>query len=1024
MRYLLIILFTLVAATAGAQDRFTLSGPYVGGATQVFAGADGKLYAITLSQQVIRSTDDGVSWQECGEFQASPETVPAIQQLAIDSSGYLYGRYNLQLWLSADSGAHWSLGLLPPTSWISYLEVSPGGVLYVTGSSGLDTGIYRSSNKGVDWVLVPPPPGNPRLFDRLSVAPDGSILAGQLGALWRTTNDGIEWKKMPLQMAGFEHAEVLLAAAEGRMWAVIAPYGRLVTSNDGGTSWTEIHTDGLPLNTTSFNLAITPSGTLFLSTQTGIYFCFDQGVTWAPTRPMRAPGSPCWVAASPSGTVVGIVGDMKRSTDNGFGWYPSQAAGGAARVTRMLETNDGTTIVMGAYSGMYRSTDGGANWMPSNDGLPDDYQNYSMFRGRGNAIFIGSEQGGGVYRSLDNGRSWKAMNTQMLGTWIIDGAILPDSTILITSSAHGVWRSSNNGDSWEGSNTGIHFDSVCCLAVMPDGSVLLSTRGQGILRSTDNGHSWTSAGITGMTATVVYFLFLSSDGIVFAGTMQEGIFRSRDHGLTWERSGALNWPRNRGASWLENEAGTIYYGAQGFQRSLDNGNSWCYGVTLQLSDGFVAGGAYVWGLITDHTGRIHVGVAIPPYQGAFRMYADSGTRWEKKSDVGDVHSVRQFSDWSDIWLLSPRGIISANPFPGWIATDLARTLPDLDIHSMTDIYPWYLLSGTSDGVYRMKAKSKADGKLDTANLVWEVLGLRGKRINSIVTEFDGKWIFAATDHGVYRSDDSAVTWSAAQNGMGDIPIGSMIVTGSISLLASSPGHGLYRSVDEGLNWSPVGGGLPRRDVTSLAVIGARTIYAGTDSAGLWRSGDDGVTWSQAGASLARASITSVAVNSEGLLFIGTGDGAWRSTDKGATWTRISPEQEGEIAAVGVGGSGRIYVASRDGIYQSTSAPLEPGGPTGVREPTHEQASSGPRLHLLPNPAGGISEARYELARAAHVKITMVDITGRELMVLIDRDQPIGHQSVHFDVSALTAGTYYLRMTIDRTSTTHPITVTR
>jgi hypothetical protein len=65
--------------------------------------------------------------------------------------------------------------------------------------------------------------------------------------------------------------------------------------------------------------------------------------------------------------------------------------------------------------------------------------------------------------------------------------------------------------------------------------------------------------------------------------------------------------------------------------------------------------------------------------------------------------------------------------------------------------------------------------------------------------------------------------------------------------------------------------------------------------------------------------------------------------------------------------------------------------------------------IAPNPASGMVRVPFTLARAARVRITIVDMRGREALTVCDRDVDAGEQVVWLDAGALAPGAYLCRM---------------
>jgi hypothetical protein len=64
---------------------------------------------------------------------------------------------------------------------------------------------------------------------------------------------------------------------------------------------------------------------------------------------------------------------------------------------------------------------------------------------------------------------------------------------------------------------------------------------------------------------------------------------------------------------------------------------------------------------------------------------------------------------------------------------------------------------------------------------------------------------------------------------------------------------------------------------------------------------------------------------------------------------------------------------------------------------------------LPNPFNSLATVRYSLAAASHIRLTVLDVTGREVMRLADGECPAGANSVVWDGSRIPAGIYIIRL---------------
>jgi hypothetical protein len=82
------------------------------------------------------------------------------------------------------------------------------------------------------------------------------------------------------------------------------------------------------------------------------------------------------------------------------------------------------------------------------------------------------------------------------------------------------------------------------------------------------------------------------------------------------------------------------------------------------------------------------------------------------------------------------------------------------------------------------------------------------------------------------------------------------------------------------------------------------------------------------------------------------------------------------------------------------------GPTG----TETGAARDPlRLRVIPNPSSGASRVAFDLPRAGHVRVEVLDAQGRMVATLASSERRAGGHVVGFDASGLDAGTYVVRL---------------
>jgi hypothetical protein len=70
-----------------------------------------------------------------------------------------------------------------------------------------------------------------------------------------------------------------------------------------------------------------------------------------------------------------------------------------------------------------------------------------------------------------------------------------------------------------------------------------------------------------------------------------------------------------------------------------------------------------------------------------------------------------------------------------------------------------------------------------------------------------------------------------------------------------------------------------------------------------------------------------------------------------------------------------------------------------------------RVAIAPNPAVSTTKIYYELPVEGRVSIQVFDLLGREITTLVDATKQVGFHNAEFNVTALSKGIYYYRITL-------------
>jgi uncharacterized repeat protein (TIGR01451 family) len=156
----------------------------------------------------------------------------------------------------------------------------------------------------------------------------------------------------------------------------------------------------------------------------------------------------------------------------------------------------------------------------------------------------------------------------------------------------------------------------------------------------------------------------------------------------------------------------------------------------------------------------------------------------------------------------------------------------------------------------------------------------------------------ASGGGVFRSLDSAATWSPGNSGLTSPNISVLAVDPKTptNVYAGTSDAGVFKSTNSGQAWSASNNGLGTLNISTLVLDPATptTLYAGT-AIGVFKSTNSGATWAAANTGLVFtgtnviADVQALSINplTPATLYAGGFEGAFKTIDGGANWTSLN-----------------------------------------------------------------------------------------------------------------------------------------
>jgi hypothetical protein len=658
----------------------------------------------------------------------------------------------------------------------------------------------------------------------------------------------------------------------------------------------------------------------------------------------------------------------------------------------------GTNLFAGTSErGVFLSTNNGSSWTAVSEGLPRlayDTTNYSSIQClavSGTNLFAGTS-GGGVFLSTNNGTNWTAVNSGLIDTEITsDPAARSVVNVLTVSGTNlfagtdggGVFLSTNNGSSWTAVSEGLprsaydttnyYYYSIQCLAVSGT-NLFAGTSERGVFLSTNNGSSWTavSEGLPRLAYDTTNYSSIQclavSGANLFAVTQwrykpvdaSSGVYHSTNNGTTWTAVGLLGLARDRpqaGRICLAVSGTNLFAGTseRGVFLSTNNGSSW-----TAVSEGLPR-------LAYDKTN--------------IECLATSGTNLFAGTSGGVV-------------------FLSTNNGTSWTAVNQGS-----EVRCWASIGQRLFVGTSNQGVF-----CSTNGGSH-----WSSAGNNGlPNMGSIIIEINslasiGQNLYAGTIYGVFLSTDDGTNWSAVNTGLlrseeyGDyVGIKCLAVSGT-NLLAGAY-NGVFLSTNYGTSWGALDSASTLGSVRSLAIVGTN-LFAATPN-GVHRSTSNGALWTAVNTGLANTSVAAFAVAGTDLI-AATGNGVYVSTNDGTSWKGLdSASTLGSVQALAIMDTNLFAGTAERGVWRRPLSQIATSVGT--------VASQLPSEYLLsqnyPNPFNPSTTITYELPKASQVSLTVYDILGREVCVLVNEKKDAGVHEVKFDAAGLASGVYFYRMT--------------
>ncbi|MGE5399081.1 MAG: FlgD immunoglobulin-like domain containing protein [Ignavibacteriales bacterium] len=735
--------------------------------------------------------------------------------------------------------------------------------------------------------------------------------------------------------------------------------------------------------------------------------------------------------------------------------------GGRVRSIAVDPVNPAVIYVGSVSGGIWKTTNGGGSWLPLKDNMEnlsigaliiDPADHNILYAGTGEGFYnYDALRGEGIFKSTDAGATWKRLPETVNQDFYYINSLAIDKTTgtLFAATRKGLFRSKDGGNSFSvisslpqasgDPNQNVH----CTCIVITYGSPVSIYASFGLFndatvyKSTDGGDAFRAVFTSKGQGRTVLAAAPSDPNTLYLSAMKisdntAGIMRvTRDGGNSWDSlkvagpniSGSSTYTSNQ--AWYNNtlaidpqDPNTVYAGGTDFWKSTNGGQTWSQKTNWYPASGFANVHADQHTIVTDPTNPniLYVGT-----DGGVFKSTDKGNSWVSLNNnlfitqfyygAVDPVSSKYYGGAQD------NGTIKSDGGADWyeiLSGDGGAV--EVDYSNPNTIYMEYVEMAIFKSTDGGRHYSKVMNGIPKGSDDWAGTTDRVEFIAPFTIDPNNPAVLVAGTYKVYRTTDGAGSWvpiSDDLTGDGTNSYGATISTlaiarGDSRVIYAGCSNGVIQVTrDGGSTWSRVSSQLPklyaRRIATDQKDPGtAFVVYSGYNEGNkVFMTTDYGQTWKNISGNLPNIPVNCILVNPQNNsnLVIGTDLGAFITVNGGGSWLQNN-DGMANVAVFDLdyrAADGKIFAATHGrGMFSSswnTTSGLSSG---------ESQLPENFELYQnYPNPFNPATTIKYEIPSAQNVRITVYDVTGREVKELVNDFQQAGRYEVNWDGRTVT-----------------------
>ncbi|MHA2158656.1 MAG: WD40/YVTN/BNR-like repeat-containing protein [Candidatus Thorarchaeota archaeon] len=952
---------------------------------------------------IVYTTDNyGLHWDDITIYTNTSTTMTNdINDLEVDptNSDTIYiPRRTYGIYKSTDGGENWTTltdGLNNTNACLVIASLVEGSdTVYVSAVEG--TGTFRTDDAGESWHYLDDGGIWHPFTDEIQISPHDPNTVWQIadiGTIFITNDSGVTWDSKYHPQHGYDFRFSSVTTIESApsdndiLYAVKAGWG-LFGSEDGGYTWDFLAPSEVDY---SYTLAVDPTNASIVYSGYNpkpfqdwamVRKSEDSGISWETVLNVTGSGGITSLAIDPNnpntlyaGSISETGGEVYKTMDAGLNWEKLNDNFTMCTVMAQPQlivdpTNPGIAYIGTWLGGTWKTVNAGATWTLL-ENAPISATAIQFDKQDSNILYLADRSTPSLWKSVDAGATWfDIVNFQANGSFLVnnvyaDGDVIYCATFGPPTIGGDLYRSIDGGVTWS-KITGILPRSVLDIAVDPVSPeiVYVTTHVKQAYKSINSGDTWTELvnypdvggfdiEIDPSNTSILYSCGFGNTSIPdwvdpqsFSFTDNPGVYKSDDSGQTWYN--ILNTTDKARAMRMYPGNSSILFAVahgDGIYLSVDAGETWVTynsGLdTLGLTSIDIQGD-------TIYVGTQGYGV----YSGDFNPSGNSIT-WSKtrsNKPIPQVYSMQIVVDPED----SDRIYVSSFPGGLYRSDDAGVTFYDKNFQTPS-IIPhdpfregYYTFALNPDNTSEIWLGTWGGGMFKSYDLMdhnvradGSGMTMLGKHIYQLeVSPLPPHTVYAATEEGVYISEDYGATWLNFSTGLHSLQVRSIELTSNGRLYCGTMGYGMYIYDTTESKWIqlPPFGGLgnvwpiwndrPTYQYSSLLFhpTNPDIVYIGCFPAGIFMSTDGGTTWFESNAGWLNDGVFTLVNHplDPEVIYAGTYNGVSRSFDGGLTWHRLDTGWPAEQWAFSIVFNWQdpeiVYACSKNGENEGVGRP--------------------------------------------------------------------------------------------------------